>query len=287
MKKRMVFVLATMSVFLLLGSVASAAPTGFADESSGPKTCTTPGQVAWTLACQGDYCAAIESGCWTTSVPLTTNTTMTDYYSEEQGQFFCPSGYMVNGFDVQGWDGYGDNISLSCLQTDGWVVDPPTCTWSDWISEEVINTQPSPTPWSTPNANYVACPGATSVIVGMECNGPWCDNMRIQCCDFVESTIVPINIGPEHTETFFTADPSVVLEVDELTFGWTPNDIVIGFSSVDGQVLDGITVTVDGDMYNLTGWWDTIWLDFTTVPFNLTVDTGGPSRDLRTTWWVQ
>lgn len=185
MRRRIQIVLTTAVVSMFMCGIASAVVTPWANESPGNEyQYCDAGLVATAIQCQGEYCAEIRGDCFTPLPSLTGTSYNTSAYSEEDGRFYCSPGYVVRGFDVSGWDNRGDNISLNCAQVStSWEED--TCTWTDWFSEELMNTPPADQdpPTTGYAGDYVYCP-TNAYIHGMECDGGWCDNMRLYCCTY-------------------------------------------------------------------------------------------------------
>jgi len=190
MKRQIQIALTTVVVSMFMSGIAAAQVTPWANEGNGYQYCAA-GVVATGFQCQGGWCAEIRAACEDLVLDLTGEDYTTDYFSEEQGRFYCSPGYVVRGFDVAGWDDRGDNISLYCAQVDT-DYQEGTCTWTDWFSEELTNTPPAvQDPPSTNYAgDYVFCPSNTFVH-GMECDGDWCDNMRLNCCPYVPKPAMP------------------------------------------------------------------------------------------------
>ena len=211
MKTRMQIIMSAVFVSLFVGGIASAQShetEGVAEMSpfhTSMKTCNTSGEAVIGLQCAGGYCAAINGTCDQPNVSVTNNCYDAGPYSEEDGQFFCNYNYVVTGFKVDGYNDYGDDITMRCCRVNNTVNQDPNvtpgydgtfCQWTDWISEELINDSLDPNGgnWSTFGGvldNYVECPtdippasGYTGVVHGMECNGPYCDNMRLYCCSY-------------------------------------------------------------------------------------------------------
>ena len=222
MKNRLQIVISTLIVSLFVGGIAAADETGWASEAQGNGMRTCPsGTVATSLHCAGDYCAMIDSECSYNS-DVTSNVKTTDSYSEENGdhgKFYCEWDYVVTGFDVSGYDGFGDNIQLQCTKLSlsqsqnpsapNYILDYDAkyCDWTPWISEEVdadpvnnpLPTWPTNNPyrlWSTAQGytNIVECEDIEypvssgnfyqSFVHGMQCDGAYCDNMRLYCCAY-------------------------------------------------------------------------------------------------------
>ena len=284
---RHVFALVSVTIVLSMGGIAAAVTTDWATEPNGWQYCPD-NNAAISLECQGGYCAEIRSECELVGEGVSSSEYRTDYYSEEDHRFYCAPGYVVRGFDIQGWDYRGDNISLDCVQVKD--SQEQTCLWTPWISEEPSNGQPSPSSlgWSSPS-NLVRCRDylADSYIHGMECHGGWCDNMSLFCCNYEPITAVTI---PMNTRVSFELDGTVDLVINDLTFGWPVTEIVIGIAQTDATVLDGITMYVDGAPHPLTGWWDqNTVIPFTgQTSFSLELDNGSAvnPRQLEIQWWA-
>jgi hypothetical protein len=97
-----------------------------------------------------------------------------------------------------------------------------------------------------------------------------------------------INLGAVNAETTFTVNGVQPAVVNQLTFGWTPARIVVGFGATDSLPLNGVSVSVNGGApVNLTGNWQTIQIPFTgQSSINLTVFSSTP-RGIRTQWWAE
>jgi hypothetical protein len=293
MKKQIQYVLATMVVSLFMCQVASAQVTNWANESAGNgyQYCAS-GTVAIAIQCRGGYCAEIRGDCNIPLPSLTGTNYNTPTYSEEQGRFYCSAGYVVGGFDVSGWDNRGDNISLNCAQVSpSWTED--ICVWTDWFSDEVTGSAPAvqDPPTTGYAGDYVYCP-ANTYVHGMECDGGWCDYMRLNCCSYkIVTPPTGIDLGILNTRTNFTVDVTQALFIDELTFsGWTPTKIVVGIGSSDGRTMNGMTVSVNGGVpIALTGYWQQIEIPFVGQSLiNLTVsDPAAGTRAMQIQWWAQ
>ncbi len=98
----------------------------------------------------------------------------------------------------------------------------------------------------------------------------------------------PINLGAVNAETTFTVNGAQPAVVNQLTFGWTPVRIVVGFGATDNLPLNGVSVSVNGGApVNLSGNWQTIQIPFTgQSSINLTVFSSTP-RGIRTQWWAE
>lgn len=262
MKNRKLFIALISGIVLSMSGIASA-QTGWAVENGDWAKCPA-GEAAYTLNCQGDYCAEISSSCDNLGVFIFAGEVETGWFSDPNGRAECPDGYAVNGFRTQGWDGYGDNVQLSCVRAEGKVHD--ACEWSDWISEENPNpyTPPAGGAWNVP-ANYVNT-GSLHYIAGMECDGAYCDNMRIKSCNFIDPPAI-INLGGVNTQTPFSSAGMQAVEITDFTHdaGWAPTKIVIGISTTAGLPLDG-ALWIDGVYYDLSaqngGWYTQIEVDY-------------------------
>ncbi len=122
--------------------------------------------AAYSMQCQGGWCAAIQSNCDHLNFTKA-NSWWTSYYSEEDGAFYCPPGYIAQGFDLDGSDNRGDNVAINCVNINK-PQNEDKCEWSDWFSEE----DPK-----------VFCNGR-GYIHGLNCDGGWCDNMQLYCCEY-------------------------------------------------------------------------------------------------------
>ncbi len=112
------------------------------------------------------------------------------------------------------------------------------------------------------------------------------DKARIECVDNGTGSV--INLGPVNSETLYTVEGTQSLVIDQLAFtGWTPNKVVVGFATTDGQPLNGIAVSVNGNPpIPLYGDWQTIEIPFNYQPvINMTVS--GGTKYLRTQWWAE
>lgn len=189
---------ATLSSLFVCGIAAAEVWTGYAHEGNEWRYCPS-GQVARTLECYGGDCAQIDMFCVPPSLPLTTASYQAGPNSEEQGKFYCNPGYVVNGIDVDGWDNRGDDITMNCVQLQNAVQDDGNCAWSPWVSNEVVNSPPSDnspfTAYDTHgDGTTVRCEDtiASSYIHGMECDGGWCDYMRLYCCKYEASAVITV-----------------------------------------------------------------------------------------------
>lgn len=167
---------------MLLGGVASAESTDWCWEGSGYNCDLCDGNNAgFALECQGDYCAALRLDCDTNGFGKTGNRYWHDSFSDEDGlegtNNYCAPGYIVDGVDCDGYDNRCDDVSLHCAEID--AVEG-TCYWmtTQWISEE-----PEREHGGDYIGRYVRC-GDGEYIHGIECRGPWCDEMAINCCPY-------------------------------------------------------------------------------------------------------
>jgi hypothetical protein len=96
----------------------------------------------------------------------------TGYTSEEYPPLICPQGQAVRGVDCNG--GYCDNVSLYCQNTGrstGWQ------SWQPYFSEEGSG-------W----ADESHCPSGDMWVTGVACHGGYCDNLSLQCTQFIGSS---------------------------------------------------------------------------------------------------
>ena len=208
MKTRMQIVMSAMFVSLFVSGIASAQSheTEWVAEMSpfhtGMKYCNSANEAVYGLQCAGPYCAAINGPCKSPGLSFSSNSYQAGPYSDGDGPFYCDYNYVVTGFDVDGWDNFGDNITLNCAELNITLpydqetypdYDTYYCEWTDWISEEKINDNldPNGTTWSNFGGlldDVVLCPstilGFPAVVHGMECDGAYCDNMRLYCCSY-------------------------------------------------------------------------------------------------------
>ena len=178
-KMKGLIALASITVFVMMSGAAMANKPPWCYEGDG-YNCEKCGArtVAFALSCTGDYCAGIQPECWGVSGFFIGQYYWTNHFSEEQGQAFCAPGYVVEGLDCDGYDNRCDDVAMRCVELVGAVQDESKCFWTPWISEE-----PTPDPLNDYAGDTVSC-GATAYIHGIECDGGWCDNMRLRCCDY-------------------------------------------------------------------------------------------------------
>lgn len=303
MKKRIGIILSAMCSFMLVGSMVNAQDmTAPASESNGRQFCSIDGEVPTSLSCFGGYCAELDSYCKPLALATTGAEVNMPSFSEEEGEATCAPGWVLSGYDVTGWDSNGDNISMTCVELSGWYID--SCYWTQWISEEVDNTEVAPAPgWativpdSTTSSGYdnsiTGCVPTNEYIAGMRCDGPWCNNMAVQCCSYTNTppAVVPVDLGVINHETTLTVNAGVPQPVfidasaTTTSWGWTPVTLIVQINQADNKVLDGVTATVGSTTYNLTGWYTEIAIPNDGTTKTITINTGAEDRTLRITWW--
>jgi len=283
-------------ILMSMSSMAFASIAGPAVENGGFVKCANQ-EAAYSLECIGGYCSQMESNCDNSGGYVYTDEVQTGWFSDPNGVGMCPDGYVVNGYQTQGWDTYGDNVQLSCVHVDGMVHD--SCSWSDWISEE-----PTPNPWPAPAGgvwnpagvnnenNIVTLNTMGTFIAGMQCDGAYCDNMRIYGCSLIAEPITPpaIDLGPEHTRTPFTSAPFTFVEITDFTHntGWYPTKVVIGISTTSSQPLNG-GLWINGTYVNLSvqsgGWYTQIEIPYTAATTVISGLFEGVSAPFSVDWW--
>jgi len=296
MKKSKLFSAIFSGILMSMSSMAFASVAGPAIENGGFVTCADQ-EAAYSLECIDDYCSEIVSNCDSSGGYLLTDEVQTGWFSDPSGVGQCPDGYVVNGFQTQGWDTYGDNIQLNCVHVDGMVHD--TCTWSAWISEE-----PTPNPWPAPaggwnpdgvqnSNNLVTLNAMGTFIAGMECDGAYCDNMRILGCSLKPEPATPdaIDLGSMNTKTPFTSAPFTSVEITDFTHdaGWNPTKVVIGISAVGGQQLDG-GLWINLDYVDLSvqngGWYTQIEVPYSAATTVISGLFEGVTVPFLVDWWL-
>ncbi len=95
------------------------------------------------------------------------------------------------------------------------------------------------------------------------------------------------NLGPEHTTTVVVVDGDALLTIDQWPEGWTPGEIAVGFSPVDGEVMDGMSVTMGGQTTPLGGWWQQVNVPYTGQDEILIALHAPTEREITVQWWAQ
>jgi len=294
MKSRIETVLSAVVLSMCISGVAAASSTNWASEApfNGYQLCLDVTEVAGSLACSGEYCAEIMADCYTPG-PVMGATTQTPYFSEENGgQGFCPSGSVVNGFDVAGYDNRGDNISLSCVELIDSVEDTPNCYWSEWISEEDPYPGWGPLPYA---GSSVSCDDPLNQYVhGMQCDGGWCDNMRIYCCPYIpdsggSSDVIDLgNVNDPDVIFTIEAGTTVTVTITQLDVGYSVGNYGIGFGPFPSGTMENMTANLGGPDITLSGGWYQ-----TTIPYAAQTEitftiTNGKAVDvvMKANWWA-
>ena len=115
------------------------------------------------------------------------------------------------------------------------------------------------------------------------------DSININYIEFAPASPLDIDVdlGTEHTTTSIVVDGSLILGItDRPDWGWTPGSIVVGFSSIDGLPLDGMSVTVDGETRALSGWWQQLTIPYTHQDRILLELNSAEERTVSVQWWA-
>ena len=149
--------------------------------------------------------------------------------SDETDAAVCPSGFAISQLRCTG--SYCDNIIATCLRfaPDGYTpIEPPQ--WSEWFSEEMTwHEFPDGFP-NWPPSLY-----AGNVIVGFQCDGSYCDSVRL-----LEMKIRPRTIGdPEvvKLDTIDLSNPNRAEDNRAYDCKGAPNDI----SEENGGADEGLS----------------------------------------------
>ncbi len=119
--------------------------------------------VAACSIAPGDDAAESERG---EPVGVAESAILTGLTSDGDPPVFCPAGTAAAGFRCSGW--YCDDIRLDCKTVPGGI---------NFDVETSI-----PTPWISDNQNgSIAECGPSDLVVGIECRGDWCDEIRVWC----------------------------------------------------------------------------------------------------------
>ena len=98
-----------------------------------------------------------------------------------------------------------------------------------------------------------------------------------------------LDLGPEHDNKDIKLSGAATLQVSEWTNWetWTPSKIVVRITHIDGQRLDGITVTTsEGILIDLSNYSAKVTLPYTGAPIHFQIETPGP-RGVSATWWAE
>jgi len=279
MKNRIQIGFAILAVAFFVCSVASAFGTiPWTSEGGGLNTCDVAGDAAHSLYCAGGWCADLMSDCETPAYPLAADAPpiVTPYFSEEEVGQNCPAGYIVNGYDLFGYDDRGDDIALNCIKTDNYIEDD--CQWTPWISEEPETPSGAPLPYAGTTVDCHAYFSTDHYIHGMECNNGWCDNMRLYCCSYKEkpATVEPcdpddpatVDLGSDGQETWVRND--ACLKVEDSYPPWWGHHAIMKFQNAQSTsgaypvTVDwGNDCTSDSGSFSYSGDWQDQWMSYT------------------------
>ncbi len=170
---------ATILVTLAAGSTAVSQNTwtGWFSEEQGWKQCPA-GTAMKGLKCKGKYCDNKSLLCHRLPkvAAITASKSRSNPFSEEQYSYSVSHhshNYHYNGNPVTGMHcsgRYCDNIRLE--YTVGAAVSTAQCQMAPYISEEKKRGI----------GNIFVCPGEDRFVAGMACQGNYCDNVSLFCC---------------------------------------------------------------------------------------------------------
>ena len=125
--------------------------------------------------CRGGYCGTIQMSCSFHGDErreerndvdnLIQHSAWSQYFSEEQGPFYCDPHWFLTGMSCRGPN--CDDRSIKCTRVATRNANLDACKWTGWVSEEnggVLNFQ---------NGFYAR---------GVQCGGRYCDNQRFWIC---------------------------------------------------------------------------------------------------------
>jgi hypothetical protein len=175
-KKRMLSRLVLLSFLLIAFPLAASAQciqTRSFSEEDPPVFCPT-GFAVKGVACYGRYCDSKRLTCcpYTSTFDGTVSNGWSTWFSEEgasQGRNRQSTNVgFVSGIACRGR--YCDELRLNfMISAQGRNVGQ--CAWTDSFSEET----------SGGRSNVMQCPG-DHFVSGIQCDGGWCDNLRLYCC---------------------------------------------------------------------------------------------------------
>lgn len=154
---------ADLDLALDRGPVADSWWGAWVSEETPPTSCDA-GMLVTGVDCDGAYCDEVQLRCQS----KTTNDsarTWTDWFSEEGGPSgstkYCANGWYVSGIACDGY--WCDRVSLECTN----IGISHNCYWTGWFG--------SNDPWFQTNDG--------DVVAGVQCGGPYCDQMRFYRCE--------------------------------------------------------------------------------------------------------
>jgi len=94
--------------------------------------------------------------------------TISGWFSDEGGPYTCPSGHVLSGIRCD--LGNCDNMKYYCQKSRNFELTGSN-SWTDWFSEEQGDK---------------FCPNQNDVVIGIQCTGKDCDNLRLNCATIHE-----------------------------------------------------------------------------------------------------
>lgn len=142
--------------------------TGWVSEEDGRLSCPS-GRWARGFECDGSYCDEVRMDCTTLPTGQTLGSSSWSTWFSEEGanERLCPDGEWLTGVECK--DSYCDKMSIRCTEvrkSSGAPVQHGPCYTSGSYSEE--------------DGPFLAIPGY--VLVGIECLGSFCDDLRFTSC---------------------------------------------------------------------------------------------------------
>lgn len=222
----------------------------------------------------------------------------TDMY-HQVGNAYLPDGWNVhsNGY-ISFWHTFGGGTEEMTVRAAG------AQAGGSWpIMRIDVNGTPvrwffvTDTTWQDYNFTFASTPGTYEVRINFindYYNPPEDRNLYVDKAVLACNPSAPpgdgLNLGPVNTQTIYTVSGSRDLIINQLDFSdWNPpaTRVFVSFAAVDGGLIDGISVSVDGGpAINLSGYYQEIQIPLVGQPeIHLTVNS--PTRELRTQWWAQ
>ena len=245
-------------------------------------------------ACTDDICNINTFNCEHTAVPDEVYEAETDMYHDVGNTYADGWNIHSNGY-ISFWHTFSGGLQDMTVSAAGSYAG-----WGwpnmrvDVNNIPVYSTEVNTTTWSDYDFSFAAPSGTYEVRIyftndyyGGSSNDRnlYIDKATMACGG--GGSGAPINLGAVNSQNYCTVNGTQDLIIDQLSFGWTPSKIVVGFAATDNMPLNGVTVAEGGNpAVALSGDWDTIEITFTNQPvINLTVS--GASRALRTERWAQ
>lgn len=176
LQRRTIAHLLLLSLLLIVfpaTAIAQCMQTRSFSEEDPPVFCPI-GSAVKGVACYGPYCDNKRLTCcpYTSAYDGTVSNGWSAWFSEEgasQGRNRQSTDIgFVSGMACRGR--YCDEVRLNFMLS-AQARNAGQCMWTERFSEETGGGR----------SNAMQCPGE-HFVSGVECDGPWCDNLRLYCC---------------------------------------------------------------------------------------------------------